>query len=549
MGTYFDPTGLSVTDGENAKASDLNSVIIETDAAFQVAEQDIADLAGRGEEWAENDPYDPVTIGKYSAKHYAQLAEDWAIGTPTDNDGVSTGDESAKDSALAAASASTALGYLTTTLGYRDAAGVSAGAASDYEAKAQEWAENAEDDPVETIPSDQFSALHHAAKAADSAAAAALSEGSIGDAEDNCAASALIASDAQTDAELARDWANKWATQAEDTSINDGVNAIGYSAYHWAQKAQDEYLVVQAEGVAQIAAVAAEGQDQYDYINTLDAIIKNDGDTGAAAIPVGTTLERPAIPAQGNLRYNTTLGDFEGYNGSTWVLPGTGASVTGIPVGAIFPFIGGYFGDGSNGTFTSVLGNDATTVNTLLNPEGFYVCNGAALNLIGSPIFNGASRYLPNLTDDRFLMGDTAAGVTGGVNTDSHQHYGPAHTHNMGDHTHSVDPPSTGTSSTGLSANYNGSHTHTYLGRQSSGWNFSSGGTRQVDDMNASSTSGASGANWGHTHSVNIAAFTSGADGAGVATTTSGTAETSGRTGNTENRPVFLSCLYLMRVI
>jgi hypothetical protein len=41
--------------------------------------------------------------------------------------------------------------------------------------------------------------------------------------------------------------------------------------------------------------------------------------TSALKVPVGTTAQRPATPAQGDIRYNTTTGKFEGYNGSTWV--------------------------------------------------------------------------------------------------------------------------------------------------------------------------------------------------------------------------------------
>ena len=35
--------------------------------------------------------------------------------------------------------------------------------------------------------------------------------------------------------------------------------------------------------------------------------------------PVGTTGQRPVAPLQGGLRFNTSIGSFEGYNGSAWV--------------------------------------------------------------------------------------------------------------------------------------------------------------------------------------------------------------------------------------
>jgi len=43
-------------------------------------------------------------------------------------------------------------------------------------------------------------------------------------------------------------------------------------------------------------------------------------------IPTGTTAQREGTPTQGVLRYNTTDGAFEGYNGSVWTSVGGGAT-------------------------------------------------------------------------------------------------------------------------------------------------------------------------------------------------------------------------------
>jgi hypothetical protein len=48
--------------------------------------------------------------------------------------------------------------------------------------------------------------------------------------------------------------------------------------------------------------------------------------TSAIKIASGTTAERPGSPAAGQLRYNTTLGKFEGYNGTAWSSVGGGAT-------------------------------------------------------------------------------------------------------------------------------------------------------------------------------------------------------------------------------
>lgn len=47
--------------------------------------------------------------------------------------------------------------------------------------------------------------------------------------------------------------------------------------------------------------------------------------TGAIKVPVGTTAQRPTS-ATGKIRYNTTLSQYEGYDGSSWSLLGGGAT-------------------------------------------------------------------------------------------------------------------------------------------------------------------------------------------------------------------------------
>ena len=50
----------------------------------------------------------------------------------------------------------------------------------------------------------------------------------------------------------------------------------------------------------------------------LDAKIDETSATGSAALPAGTTAQRDGSPAAGYLRFNTTDGGFEGYDGSAW---------------------------------------------------------------------------------------------------------------------------------------------------------------------------------------------------------------------------------------
>ena len=51
--------------------------------------------------------------------------------------------------------------------------------------------------------------------------------------------------------------------------------------------------------------------------------------TTALRIPVGTTAQRSGSPATGDLRFNSTLGSAEIYNGSSFTAVGSGAGATG----------------------------------------------------------------------------------------------------------------------------------------------------------------------------------------------------------------------------
>jgi hypothetical protein len=48
--------------------------------------------------------------------------------------------------------------------------------------------------------------------------------------------------------------------------------------------------------------------------------------TGAVLLSKGTTGERPGTPASGQIRFNTTSTEFEGYNGSAWAAVGGGGA-------------------------------------------------------------------------------------------------------------------------------------------------------------------------------------------------------------------------------
>ena len=62
---------------------------------------------------------------------------------------------------------------------------------------------------------------------------------------------------------------------------------------------------------------------------SLTGVTLKTSNTGSSNIPVGTTAQRDGSPSAGLLRFNSTTGGFEGYDGSAWGSIGGGASAGG----------------------------------------------------------------------------------------------------------------------------------------------------------------------------------------------------------------------------
>ncbi len=85
--------------------------------------------------------------------------------------------------------------------------------------------------------------------------------------------------------------------------------------------------------------------------------------TTALRIPVGTTAQRSGSPATGDLRFNSTLGSAEIYNGSAFAAVGGGAGATGGGNDEVF------FESDTNVTtnYTITSGKNAHTVSPVIN--------------------------------------------------------------------------------------------------------------------------------------------------------------------------------------
>ena len=139
------------------------------------------------------------------------------------------------------------------------------------------------------------------------------------------------------------------------------------------------------------------------------------GGTGALKLPNGTTAQRPTA-ATGQIRFNNTTTEFEGYNGSAW-----GGLASGVPTGTIL----------------------AHAANT--PPTGFLECNGSAISrstyatlfaTISTTfgVGDGSSTFaLPDLRG-QFIRGWANTG-----STDASRVFGSTQTDQNKNHTHTTN--------------------------------------------------------------------------------------------------------------
>ena len=159
-----------------------------------------------------------------------------------------------------------------------------------------------------------------ASAAATSASNASTSASNASTSASNASTSASNASSAQTAAESARDatlaaydsFDDRYlGAKASDPSVdNDGNALVGGSLYF---NSTDGIMKIYT-GVAWVAA----------YVSS-SGFVSQTSLTGAAQIPASTTANRPT-PVTGQFRFNTTLTQFEGYNGTAWGAVGGGAT-------------------------------------------------------------------------------------------------------------------------------------------------------------------------------------------------------------------------------
>jgi len=202
-----------------------------------------------------------------------------------------------------------------------------------------------------------------------------------------------------------------------------------------------------------------------------------------------------------------------------------------VPVGTVVAWNPGYYLDASNGAFVNadfLPLNNIAGANSYLNLRGYFVADGSVPSITGSLIWNAAGRYLPNLTDDRFLMGSTSCGGIGGTNLMlDHTH---SSTLSVDAHTHSIDHDHVS-----VDSGDNDNDPSRLIGGQTYGFLEQSG----------------TGLSWYetslHTHPVDMPSY-SGTSGAASSSSISGTIGSGSASSATENRPKYLGTFFIVRV-
>tara|TARA_B100001287_G_scaffold152484_1_gene128337 strand:- start:695 stop:1621 length:927 start_codon:yes stop_codon:yes gene_type:complete len=150
---------------------------------------------------------------------------------------------------------------------------------------------------------------------------------------------------------------------------------------------------------------------------------------GSLQLPTGTTAQRPT-PSTGDIRFNTSLTQFEGYNGSVW-----GEIANGVPAGSIFTFA-------------------STTV-----PSGYLECNGSAVSrstysslftAIGTTHGSGDGSSTFNLPD---LRGEFVRGWDHNRGVDSGRSFASSQSDQNESHNHSLTDPNHAHTQRGLALN------------------------------------------------------------------------------------------------
>lgn len=126
--------------------------------------------------------------------------------------------------------------------------------------------------------------------------------------------------------------------------------------------------------------------------------------TGALKIPVGTTAQRPGSPAIGQFRYNSTIGEYEAYDGAQWGRLNAPSIVSYVYSTSNYTLSDNtyLFADTSSGAITVTLPATPAegTVVYIADYEGSFSVNNVTVNRNGSTILGSASNITLDSTQE-----------------------------------------------------------------------------------------------------------------------------------------------------
>lgn len=117
-----------------------------------------------------------------------------------------------------------------------------------------------------------------------------------------------------TQTTISSTWANN--------TLSDIANALTQSVAADGQTPMTGPLNMNTLGINNLANPVA----QTDAVNYQTFLAGNFATNAAITLPVGTSAQRPSIPATGMIRYNTVGSGFEGYTPSGWSTISSGAT-------------------------------------------------------------------------------------------------------------------------------------------------------------------------------------------------------------------------------
>ncbi len=218
-----DSESAAATHRQNAK--DSRDAAKDSEDAAKVSEDNAASSEDLADKYANAAKDTEVETGKYSAKHYSAVADDYADAAGTSEANASTSEDNAKTS--------------------EDNAKVSEDNSLSNETKAGKWAN---EDRGTEVEEGKYSAKHYASYANDY-----MTEAS--DSEDAAATSETNASTSETNAKASEDEAELWAEKAVDEEVETGK----YSSKHHATKASDSATI--ATDKASAASTSADDSE------------------------------------------------------------------------------------------------------------------------------------------------------------------------------------------------------------------------------------------------------------------------------------------------